>query len=171
MKNWIVLGLAGCVMALCTLAADTTPRDPAPASYQIRNRKFNELLRPENANNANGTHIVLYPAQPWKCMTWKLIPAAGTAFYLQNHFTNKTFESKTNAEGSTVVQVPLAPESSGRPCWIFARMSDGLYRISDQRSGECLTAVSKDVIRLAPWKETPEQQWELVLTDPAKLTM
>lgn len=171
MKNWIILALAGCLMALSALAADTTNREPAAGSYQIRNRKFDELLRPENANSANGTPIVLYPAQPWKCMTWKLVPTAGTAFCLQNHFTSKTFEAKTNAAVATVVQVPLARESSPRPSWIFAKLPGGFYRITDGRSGECLTADSKEVIRLAPWKETPEQQWELVLTDPAKLTM
>lgn len=165
-----MLTFAACAMTLSSLAADAT-NDLAPGSYQIRNRKFDELLRPENADSANGTHIVLYPAQPWKCMTWKLLPAGKSAFNLQNHFTSKTFEAKTNAAGSAVVQIPLDREISSRPSWIFTKLSDGFYRIVDQRSGECLTAGSRDAIQLAPWKELPEQQWELVLTDPAKLTM
>jgi hypothetical protein len=170
MKKWIMLTWVACAVTLSSFAADTA-QDLAPGSYQIRNRKFGELLRPENANNANGTHIVLYPAQPWKCMTWKLLPTGGNAFILQNHFTSKTFEAKTNAGSSTVVQVPWAREISGRPSWRFTKLSDGFYQIADTRSGEILTASSKDVIVLAPRKETPEQEWELVLMDPAKLTM
>jgi len=170
MKKWIIFALTAGTMTLSAVSADTN-RELAPGFYQIRNHKYDELLRPENANNADGTRIVLYPAQPWKCMTWKLLPAGGGAFNLQNHFTSKTFEAKTNVGGSIVVQIPLAKEDSDRPSWRFTKLSDGIYRITNQRSGECLTASSKEVILLAPWKETPEQQWELVLTDPAKLTM
>lgn len=32
-------------------------------SFQIRNQKYGNLLRPEEANSADGTRIVLYPAQ------------------------------------------------------------------------------------------------------------
>jgi len=35
---------------------------------------------------------VLYPAEPWKCMTWKLRPAGESVFHVQNHFTSKTFQ-------------------------------------------------------------------------------
>src|SRR5438067_288718 len=47
-------------------SADTATHSvPVAKSYQIRNVKYADLLRPEDANNANGTRIVLYPAQPW----------------------------------------------------------------------------------------------------------
>jgi Ricin-type beta-trefoil lectin domain-like len=169
MQKWIIFALAVCAMTLPSLSADTN-QVLAPGSYQIRNCKFGKLLRPEDANNADGTHIVLYSAQPWKCMTWKLIPAGESSFNLKNHFTNKTFEAKTNGT-SSAVQIPWAKETSNRPSWRFTKLPNGFYRITDQRSGDSLTASSEDVIILAPWKETPEQQWEFVLTDPAKLTM
>lgn len=137
-QSWMIL-VAVCGMTLSAFSADTN-QVLAPGSYQIRNRKFDELLRPENANSANGTHIVLYPAQPWKCMTWKLLPASGPAFYLQNHFTSKTFEMKTNGAGSIVVQIALAKETSNRPSWIFTKLPSGFYRITNERSGESLTA-------------------------------
>jgi hypothetical protein len=170
MQKWIVLAVAACAVALSSFSADTG-QALAPGSYQIRNCKFGELLRPENANNANGTHIVLYPAQPWKCMTWKFSPAGESAFYLQNHFTSKTFGAKTNAANSVAVQIPFAKEAALRPSWHFTKLSSGFYRITNEASGESLTASSRDVVVLAPWKETPEQQWELLPTDPAKLTM
>jgi hypothetical protein len=39
----------------------------APESFQIRNKKFGDPLRPEDTNSATGARIVLYPAQLWKC--------------------------------------------------------------------------------------------------------
>jgi len=167
MQRWIVLALAIWSMAFSSFSADSSEQ-LAAGSYQIRNRKFGELLRPENANNADGTHIVLYPAQPWKCMTWKLLPTGSGSFCLQNHFTSKTFEAKKNDAVFTVVQVPWARQNSNRPAWRFIKLPDGFYRIADERSGNCLSASSKDVITLAPAKETSEQQWEWRLTDTAK---
>jgi hypothetical protein len=168
MKKIMILTVVICAAAFFSFAADTPVVEK---SYQIRNCKFGELLRPENANNANGTHIVLYPAQPWKCMTWKLLPAGDSAFQLQNHFTHKTFESGTNGTQSVVVQIPFAREASKRPSWKLEKLPNGFYRIVDVASGQSLSASSKDVVVLAPKDETQEQQWELIEIDPAKLTM
>jgi hypothetical protein len=81
--------LAGATM---TRAADPAPTPSIPLeSCQLRNKKFGKLLRPEDASGADGARIVLYAAQPWKCMTWKMHPAGESTFNLQNHFTGKTF--------------------------------------------------------------------------------
>jgi hypothetical protein len=142
----------------------------AAGSYQIRNCKFDKLLRPENANNADGTPIVLYSAEPWKCMTWKLRPAGNSTFQLQNHFTNKTFETKTNDAQPVIVQAPFDRESSKRPLWSMVKLTGGFYRIVETKSGGVLTG-TKGGVTLAPWEEKQEQQWELIETDPAQLTM
>jgi hypothetical protein len=168
MKKIILAAAAIFAVVSLSYCADTAV---APGSYQIRNCKFGDLLRPENANNADGTHIVLYPAQPWKCMTWKLVPAGESTFQLQNHFTHKTFEARTNETQQTVVQIPFARDASKRPSWKLEKLSNGFYRITDVVSGQSLTAASKDAVILAPWEEKQEQQWELIETDPAKLTM
>jgi hypothetical protein len=168
MKKWMMLAVAFCAVA-CVLSAAEGPS--GTKSYQIRNCKFDQLLRPRDANNADGTRIVLYPAQPWKCMTWKLLPAGNAAFQLQNHFTQKTFEAKTNEAGTALVQIPLDRDASKRPAWKFEKLTDGFYRITDVASGRCLAASSKGAVILAPAEEQREQEWELIETDPAKLTM
>jgi hypothetical protein len=65
------------ILILC-IGAQTAPAQNASAdgvkwreatTYQIRNVKFGDLLRARDAKNANGTPIVLCPAQSWKCMT------------------------------------------------------------------------------------------------------
>ena len=154
--------------------ADTVT-NVAPKSYQIRNVKFGDLLRPRDANSANGTPLVLYPAQPWKCMTWKLLPAGDSVFQLRNHFTSKTFAAgATNQVPSPVVQVPFAKDADARPAWQFVKLSDGTCEIVDVKSGHALTAMKSDdapKIVLEPWSNQPEQKWELIEIDPASLTM
>jgi hypothetical protein len=168
MKKLIMLAGSVSVLLFAAVAAEGPA---ASKSYQIRNCKFGELLRPLDANNADGTHIVLYPAQPWKCMTWKLWPAGNSAFHLENHFTHKTFEAKTNEAGMRLVQVPLGKDTAKRPAWKFEQLSDGFYRVIEVASERCLTALSEDNVVLAAPAETREQEWELIETDPGKLTM
>lgn len=157
-------------------STNSSPAQPeAPKSYQIRNVKYGDLLRPEDADSANGTRIVLYPAQPWKCMTWKLFPAGDAVFQLRNHFTAKTFAAgATNQMNTPVVQVPFTKEATARPAWRFVKLSDGTYEIADAKSGRALTAVNEGYpvkIVVESWSEKPEQKWELIETDPANLTM
>jgi len=147
----------------------------ATESFQIQNKKFGDLLRPEGANAAVGTRIVLYSAEPWKCMTWKLQPAGESVYHVQNHFTSKTFSVKAEAGGKNVVQTAFAREPGGRPAWRFTKLADGLYRISEEKSGDVLTAVSDDggTVRIvvASWQDKPEQKWQLNKINPAELTM
>ena len=147
----------------------------ATESYQIRNKKFGDLLRPEGANGAEGTRIVLYSAEPWKCMTWKLRPAGESQFHVQNHFTSKTFGGNTSHGGTNVIQTAFAKAAGERPVWRFTKLADGSYQITDVKSGAALTATGGEGqsirVVVAPWQNQDEQKWELEKTGPAKLTM
>jgi hypothetical protein len=171
-------------LCICLLSASQLLSQPAnqpaqpkgitPGSYQIRNKAFGELLRPQEARSANGTPIVLYPAQPWKCMTWKLQPAGESTFHLQNHFTSKTFAADAKSQEASVVQVPFAKESAERPAWKFERLGDGAYKITDAQSGKVLTAIKESSgvrIKLAAWTDKDDQKWGLEAIDPKQLTM
>ena len=173
----LMMELGVVAVGVGAMAADSVAGGTAaPESFQIRNKKFGDLLRPEDANSANGTRIVLYPAQTWKCLTWKLHPAGDSVFQAQNHFTSKTFEPTGKIEGdqAPVVQVPFAKDSKERPSWRFTKLGDGLYQIIEVKSGKALTAVqdggSARVVA-APLGPGDEQKWELIKTDPSKLTM
>ena len=166
-------GLALFFAATLLASADTATNSP-PKSYQIRNLKYSDLLRPEDANSANGTRIVLYPAQPWKCMTWKLFPAGADTFQVRNHFTSKTFNCTSTNDVSPVVQVPFTKDAALRPTWRFIKLPDGTCEIADPKTGHVLTAEQDGgsaKITLAPWHELPEQKWELIEINPATLTM
>ena len=182
MKRFTLLALSAALLinSLGAWAAETGTGAPdakaaASESFQIRNQKFGDLLRPEDASGANGARIVLYSAQLWKCMTWKLHPAGAELFQVQNHFTSKTFAAKDQGAPLAVVQSPWSRDAKERPAWRFTKLPDGLYQITDPASGKALTADSAGGggvrIVLAPWQKQPEQKWELLKTDPAKLTM
>jgi len=161
-------------LGLLASAADSLK----PVTYQIRNVKYLDLLRPREANSADGTPIVLYPAQPWKCMTWRLQPTGESTFQLKNLFTSKTFtaQGETNAAGRSVAQVPL-PKDAGASCsWQFVKLADGHYKIAEPISGRVLTAVknlgaSEASIVVAPWQDRSEQKWVLEEIAPKDLTM
>ncbi len=181
LRNKILL-LAGCSLMLMSaaFAADSMGDKSglsatATESYQIRNKKFGDLLRPKDANSAEGTRIVLYPAEPWKCMTWKLKPAGESTFQVQNHFTSKTFIVNTSHSETNVIQTAFAKEAGERPVWRFTKLPDGSYQITDVKSGAALTAIDgaghSNRVVVAPWQDKDDQKWELEKTDPAKLTM
>jgi hypothetical protein len=150
-------------------AADSAPLESK--SCQIRNCKFDLLLRPENANNSDGTPIVLYPAAPWKCMTWKLSPVGDSTFHLRNHFTGKTFKGITNQIPTVVAQIPFGRDADKSPEWRFTKLPNGFYRIADAVTGQVLTGRGREQVVLAPWEDREDQQWQIIEIDPATLTM
>jgi hypothetical protein len=175
--------LAGSIIGLGALAGDSSSPPGAgkaglSGSVQIRNQKYGNLLRPEEANNADGTRIVLYPAQPWKCMTWKLHGAGDSGFQLQNHFTGKTFAAEAGADKAeaAVTQVPFSKKPEERPTWQLVKLTEGTYKIADTKSGKALTAVTGEggsgvKIVARTWREEAEQKWVLIEIDPKQLTM
>jgi hypothetical protein len=167
----------GCWKVLAGDAANDNPQALEATTYQIRNVKHDELLRPRDANNANGTPIVLYQAQPWKCMTWRLQAAGDSAFHLKNLFTSKTFCADTNTDNprQKVTQLPLPKDGEVAPTWQFVRLDDGSYRIADSNSGKVLTAIPDGLgeykIVMDVWQNLDEQKWRLEKIDPQDLTM
>ena len=156
--------------SVCLRAQSDEPRVEAPtelpASVQIRNVQYGLLLRPRDANNADGTPLVLYSAQPWKCMTWTVKPSensGGLVASLKNRFTSKTF---AEAEGGTVKQTPFRADR----VWKFEKLDDSRWRILDPVDGKALTARDEETVALDEWKDAPGQKWE-VLPAPEHLTM
>ncbi len=163
------------------IADDTAATAPAAHSleattYQIRNQKYQELLRPKDANNADGTRIVLYSPEPWKCMTWRLQTATNDGYCLRNVFTAKTFSFAADGTARPVTQIPYSHQPDKNPVWQFTKLEDGTYKISDAKNDGVLTAVPNaggdgESIVVQPWQNLDEQKWELSKIDPKDLTM
>jgi hypothetical protein len=136
-------------------------------SHMIRNQKFQLMLRPRDASRSDGTPIVLYPYQPWKCMAWRFEPDAGGS-RLVNYYTGKSFEGG-GATGGTVplIQMPATPERAAQQAWKFVTLGGGFYRIEAPSGGLVLTATEPDGdgdhrVVLSPWKDSGAQKWQLL---------
>ena len=144
-------------------------------AYQIRNKKHNLLLRPQNANKADGVPIVLYSAYPWKCLSWQFEKGQKDSYRLVNFFTSKTIQPAEN-HSDDFVPVVQATSDSQHPLtqyWFFIKLPGGLYKIVSANSNLALTAIDSAggvQIYLAPFKDKDEQKWELEDL-PEKLTM
>jgi hypothetical protein len=137
--------------------------DPLPEYAQIRSVAKDLLLRPVNASNKTGAPIILYPAQSWKCMTWKI---EGTdTVTLQNVFTSKPFVPV--GEKYQILQA----DKDAKKEWKVEALPDGAYKIVDPKSGLVLTAIDEDHVALGAWLDKPEQKWKIEAKNPADLTM
>lgn len=174
-KNLLLTVILSLFATVIVEAADGTDASAElVGSFQIRNVRYGDLLRPKDASNAEGAAIVLYPAEPWKCMTWRVHQTTNSTYQVQNHFTLKTFTVKADAGEKQVTQVSWSRDSAQRPQWKFSKLSDGTYKITDAKTDEVLTAKQLGDLTgivLAPWKDLPEQKWKLEAIDPVKLTM
>ena len=165
---WVggILGLSGGWTDSTANARENQHSKPAEVkgSYQIRNVEFGDLLRPRGANSEDGTPIVLYPRQDWKCLTWKCEPSLEKGYRLINHFTLKTFIPDPEAKGATL---PLIQVSNGEKTktesWQFFEIEKGVYRIVHVGTGKVLTAVEggRKVV-LAADEGRDSQRWQLL---------
>lgn len=182
LKALLTTGLLVATSAGALCASESQEKSKATTldtskSYQIRNKKFGNLLRPQNANRRDGTPVVLYPIQAWKCLTWRVTPSQNEAYFLQNHYTSKTFASKSGKgdNANRVVQVPYDVKSGKRPDWKFIEVENNFYQIVDPISGRVLTAVKPNGeheahVILDVWDNREEQLWEL-LDAPKRLEL
>ncbi len=67
------------------------------------------LLRIKDANKSDGTPLVGYAPQDWKCMTWDFNHVDGSIYFLKNLFTGKTIQSlnKNPSPGDVLKQQPI----------------------------------------------------------------
>jgi hypothetical protein len=79
-------------------------------TYAIKNVQTGLLLRIKDANKSNGTPLVAYAPEDWKCMTWNFNHVDGQTYQLQNLLTGKTIQSANQAPsaGDVLKQQPIS---------------------------------------------------------------
>ncbi len=100
-------------------------------NFAIKNVETGMLLRPEGANNADNTPIVLYSPTNWKCLTWDFIATDEEDTYqLRNLFTSKTFfpDAGQKESGTALKQIELEQGNKDQQ-WVFEVNDDETYRI------------------------------------------
>src|ERR1700754_1051726 len=88
MKNWITAFLG---VFLCFFAGAQTPAT-INGDYALKNVHTGKYVRIKDANGANGTPIVAYSPENWKCMTWEFRSSADGGHVLVNLFSGKTLQ-------------------------------------------------------------------------------
>jgi hypothetical protein len=102
---------------------------PGAGAYAIKNVQTGMLLRIKDANTNNGTPLVLYTPENWKCMTWNFKPAGADDYQLENLFSHKTFQPKQMAaEGIQMEEQPLVINASNQ-LYEFLPLTKSVYLI------------------------------------------
>jgi hypothetical protein len=137
-------------------------------TYAIQNVKTNRCIRPYNAGFQDNNKIILYDLNNWECITWQFIGLNNDTYLLKNLYTEKTFQSVTDAvEGATMWQKPLG--GSNQQYWEFLKQDDGTYLIRLKGTELYLTAKSEEQnadIVLKPLQNSTDQQWKLIEQHP-----
>lgn len=126
MKRKLVLM---CVVLLFIGVQNTVFAQTIKGTYAIKNAETGMLLRIKDANTQNGTPLVSYHPQDWKCMTWDFVHVDGNTYQLKNLFSEKTFQPKNEAaENSKLEEQPLIANQANQ-LFEFLPAEKNLYLI------------------------------------------
>ncbi|KQM78091.1 hypothetical protein ASE74_15390 [Pedobacter sp. Leaf216] len=137
-------------------------------NYAIKNVQTGQLLRVKDASNKNGTPLVAYDPQNWKCMTWNFINVEGNNYHLKNLLTGKTFQPKQAdialeeqplALGNNKQQYEFEP--AGKDTYLIKLKGTELYLTPEDKEGK-----SNSAIILAKKSNTKDQQWTIYAQSP-----
>lgn len=140
-------------------------------TYAIKNAQTGLLLRIKDANGKNGTPLVAYTPENWKCMTWDFKHIDGDVYQLQNLFTHKTFRPETTpATGVALEQQPLA-EGDEKQEYHFEKAGKNVFRIKLKGTDLYLMPSDKagnqnSTIILAKKIDTQLQYWTIYQQSP-----
>jgi len=157
---WIAFSLAFAVQA-----------QEIKGHYAIKNVKTGMLLRVKDASNKNGTPLVAYDPQNWKCMTWEFLHQEQNIYQLSNLLTRKTFQPNgTIAESAALEEQPLA-QGTGNQLYEFIPVGKDVYLIRLKATEWYLTPSDPDgkinsAIVLAKKKNTTDQRWQIYTQEP-----
>lgn len=114
---------------LLLIVSQTIIAQVIKGNYAIKNVQTGMLLRIKDANSQNGTPLVVYYPENWKCMTWNFIHVEGTVYKLENLLTLKTFQPIKNGSTNTELEEqPLDPGSLNQQ-YEFESVDKDNYRI------------------------------------------
>jgi len=158
------------IVALLSTVAVCVFAQTIKGNYAIKNVQTGLLLRIKDANSKNGTPLVSYTPQNWKCMTWNFKHVEGNTYQLQNLFSAKTFTpagEKTEA-GTALEEQPLSAGNSIQQ-YEFIAVDNNTYLIKVKGTDLYITATSKEVnskIILTKKKESQNQRWTIYNQEP-----
>ncbi|QEM12821.1 RICIN domain-containing protein [Mucilaginibacter rubeus] len=140
-------------------------------TYAIKNEQTGMLLRVKDAQSANGTPLVAYYPENWKCMTWDFQHVEGNTYKLKNLFTNKTFQPVAEANaGVALEEQPLNADNAtqqyefepiDKDTFLIKLKGTDLYLTPSDKKG----SVNSKII-LAKKTNTKDQYWDIYQQSP-----
>lgn len=140
-------------------------------NYAIKNVQTGMLLRVKDAGSKNGTPLVAYYPENWKCMTWNFKNTGENSYQLQNLLTNKTFQPVTKADINVAFEEQPLVDASPNQQYEFIGVKKDTYLIKLKGTDLYLTPADikgkvNSAIILASKRNTPEQLWTIYEQSP-----
>ena len=140
-------------------------------NYAIKNVQTGLLLRIKDANGKNGTPLVAYEPQNWKCMTWNFKQTEGNTYQLQNLFTNKTFEPLTDSVSKTTMLSEQPLETKNNQQYEFISAGNNSYFIKLKDTDLYITSPGEKAevnakIVLQKKDNSDRQRWTIYTQNP-----
>ncbi|UOE50033.1 RICIN domain-containing protein [Mucilaginibacter sp. SMC90] len=140
-------------------------------TYAIKNEQTGMLLRVKDARAENGTPLVAYYPENWKCMTWDFQHVGGNTYKLKNLFTSKTFQPVAEATaGVALEEQPLNTDNAtqqyefepiDKDTFLIKLKGTDLYLTPSDKKG----SVNSKII-LAKKTNTKDQYWDIYQQSP-----
>ncbi len=140
-------------------------------TYAIKNVQTGMLLRIKDANTKDGTPLVAYDPEDWKCMTWDFKHIDANTYQLKNLLSGKTFEpTGAISAGTALHEEPINTtgtgqqyefEATGKNTYLIKLKGTDLYVTPSDEKG----SVNSFII-LAPKSGTKLQQWTIYQQSP-----
>lgn len=140
-------------------------------TYAIKNDQTGMLLRIKDANSKNGTPLVLYNPENWKCMTWDFKNISGNTYQLQNLFTHKSFQTVANPGTDVAMEQQPFKNGDAAQLYEFEAIGKGSFLIRLKGSDLYLTPSDKEgsvnsVIILSKRTKDKLQLWSIYQQTP-----
>ena len=165
MKKHILLF---CLLAICLISAKA---QTIQGTYAIKNVQTGMLLRIKDANTKDGTPLVSYDPEDWKCMTWDFKQVDGNTYQLKNLLSGKTFEpAGTLSAGTSLHEEPLSTTATTQQ-YEFEQVAKDTYTIKLKGTDLYVTPSDEkgrtnSSIILSPKSGSKLQQWTIYQQSP-----
>lgn len=139
-----------------------------PDAFLIKNVQSGLVIRPQNAEIADGVPIIQYTPQNWECCTWQMIEIAENTYLLKDLYTQKSFAPVGEpVAGALLEQRPIGGDLNQH--WQFNQLDDGTYTIQLAGTDLFITSPSDTVddrLTLQPASSETDQRWTLTQQHP-----
>lgn len=98
-------------------------------NYAIKNVQTGMLLRVKDARSQNGTPLVAYYPENWKCMTWNFKNTGDNTYQLQNLLTRKTFQPVADIADKVAFEEQPLIDNDAKQQYEFIKVKKDTYLI------------------------------------------